>query len=199
MLAAAPPSPNPAARPRPAGTPARWRFGPLAVTPKVELKNLGWDSNVFNETEDPKSDFTTTVGAPIDWWLRFGRGRLHGVDYFEGVYFATYGEPERLQPAPRTDAPRAPQPHPAVRRRLVPQHQRPAGLRDRRARPPHRDRASTPASSSASRSRIDLDVSGRQTTYRYEEDESAGTPYSDDARTAAPRTTAPRPGTASRR
>jgi len=30
------------------------------------------------------------VGAPIDWWLRFGRGRLHVVDYFEGVYFANY-------------------------------------------------------------------------------------------------------------
>ena len=69
---------------------ARWRFGPFAVTPKVELKNLGWDSNVFNETEDPKSDFHATVGAPIDWWLRFGRARLHVVDYFEGVYFATY-------------------------------------------------------------------------------------------------------------
>ena len=54
---------------------ARWRFGPLAVTHNVELKNLGWDSNVFNETDDPKSDFTTTVGAPIDWWLRMGRAR----------------------------------------------------------------------------------------------------------------------------
>ena len=71
---------------------ARWRFGPLAVTPRIELKNLGWDSNVFNETQDPKSDFTTTVGAPVDWWLRLGRARLHGVDYFEGVYFATYSD-----------------------------------------------------------------------------------------------------------
>jgi hypothetical protein len=81
------------------------------VTPKVELKNLGWDSNVFNEAEDPKSDFTVTAGAPIDWWLRFGRGRLHGLDYFEGVYFATYGNQsafnqrhERLRPQPRAAA-----------------------------------------------------------------------------------------------
>ena len=125
---------------------ARWRFGPFAVTPRVELKNLGWDSNVFNETEDPKSSFTTTVGAPIDWWLRFGRARLHGVDYFEGVYFGYVPEPEQLQPAPRPHASRPAQPHPPVRRRLLPQHQRPAGLRNRRAPPPHRDAKSTRAS-----------------------------------------------------
>ncbi len=79
---------------------ARWRFGPLAVTPKVELKNLGWDSNVFNEPGIASSDFTTTVAAPIDWWFRFGRGRLHGVNTFEGVYFGKYAEPARVQPAP---------------------------------------------------------------------------------------------------
>jgi hypothetical protein len=55
---------------------AKWRFGPLAVTPKVELKNLGWDSNVFNESENPKSDFTATADVPIDWWLRFALSRL---------------------------------------------------------------------------------------------------------------------------
>jgi len=69
---------------------ARWRFGPLAVTPKVELRNLGWDTNVFNEAKDPKQDVTATLAAPIDWWLRFGRGRLHGVNTFEGVYFSKY-------------------------------------------------------------------------------------------------------------
>jgi len=69
---------------------ARWRFGPLAVTPTVQLRNLGVDTNVFNEVNDPKKDFTTTVAGGADWWLRLGRARLLGTDVVEGVYFATY-------------------------------------------------------------------------------------------------------------
>ena len=69
---------------------ARWRFGPLAVSPTVQLRNLGVDTNVFNSVDDPKKDFTTTVAGGADWWLRLGRARLLGTDVVEGVYFATY-------------------------------------------------------------------------------------------------------------
>ena len=94
----------------------------------MELKNLGWDSNVFNETENPKSDFTATADAPIDWWLRFGRGRLHGVDVFEGVWFATYGDQSSFNQRHELDAAIPAQPRPPLRRRLLPRHQRPPRL-----------------------------------------------------------------------
>jgi len=157
---------------------ARWRFGPFAVTPKLELKNLGWDSNVFNETEDPKSDFTTTVGAPIDWWLRFGRGRLHGVNYFEGVYFATYAnqrgfnqrhELTLLLPLNRIQ--------PYVGGSYFSTNDRPGYEINARIR--HTEQGVNAGVVVRLASRIDLDVSGRQTAFRYEEDASAGTVYAE--------------------
>ena len=156
----------------------RWRFGPLAVTPKVELKNLGWDSNVFNTTEDPKSDFTTTVGAPIDWWLRFGRGRLHGVNYFEGVYFATYdsqsGFNQRhdltlLLPLNRIQ--------PYVGGSYFSTNDRPGYEINTRIR--HTETGANAGIVVRLSSRLNVDISGRQTAFRYEEDETAGTVYAE--------------------
>lgn len=69
---------------------ARWRFGPLAMTPTFTIKNLGVDTNVFNQIAEPKQDFTLAAGPQADWWLRAGRARLHGSDSVEGVYFAKY-------------------------------------------------------------------------------------------------------------
>ena len=151
----------------------KWRFGPLAVTPKVELKNLGWDSNVFTETENPKSDFTTTVGAPIDWWLRFGRGRLHGVDYFEGVYFATYGsqsgfnqrhELTLLLPLNRVT--------PYAGGSYFSTNDRPGYEINARIR--HTETGASGGIVVRLSSRLSVDISGRETTYRYQDDELDG-------------------------
>jgi len=155
----------------------RWRFGPLAVTPTVELKNLGWDSNVFNATEDAKSGFTTTVGAPIDWWLRFGRGRLHVVDYFEGVYFANYpdqsGFNQRhdvalLMPLRRL--------RPYVGGYYLSTNDRPGYEINARLR--HAETGVNGGAVVHLSSRLDLDLSGRQTTYEYDDEDYAGNPYS---------------------
>jgi hypothetical protein len=55
---------------------ARIQVGPLGLTPSVALTSLGVDSNVFNEFENPKSDFRFSVSPKIDAWLRAGRSRL---------------------------------------------------------------------------------------------------------------------------
>ena len=156
---------------------ARWRFGPFAVTPKVELKNLGWDSNVFNETEKPKSSFTTTVGAPIDWWFRFGRARIHGVDYFEGVYFASYSSQSSfnqrhdltlLVPLNRI--------RPYIGGYYLSTNDRPGFEIDERLR--RNERELNAGVVIRLTTKTDLDVSGRRTTYEYDDEEYAGTPYS---------------------
>jgi hypothetical protein len=53
-------------------------MGPLLMTPRVELTNLGVDTNVFNEPNDadPKEDFTFTVTPSIDVWMRMARSWL---------------------------------------------------------------------------------------------------------------------------
>ncbi len=59
--------PNPAS--------VRMRVGPLLMNPRLELKNIGVDTNVFNEPDDqnPKSDFTFTLTPTVDMWVRVGR------------------------------------------------------------------------------------------------------------------------------
>src|SRR5687767_8316148 len=65
-----------AAQPQGADDPraqARIHVGPLYVTPGLQLREVGVDTNVFNTNADPKSDFTFTVGPNADVWLPFGR------------------------------------------------------------------------------------------------------------------------------
>ena len=72
----------------------RLHFGPLALTPTVGLTNFGIDTNVFNQVENPKRDFTAIVSPQTDLWLRLGKGRLSGRTRLDYVYFGRY-ETER--------------------------------------------------------------------------------------------------------
>ncbi len=73
----------------PAST-ARMRLGPLALTPTIALQNVGIDSNVFNEAENPKQDFTATLRPQFDAWLRLGRGRVSLNGSVEAVHFKRF-------------------------------------------------------------------------------------------------------------
>jgi len=66
------------------------QFGPLGLTPSVALANLGIDTNVFNEVDDPKSDFTFTVSPQVDASLRVRRARLQVKARSDLVYFHQY-------------------------------------------------------------------------------------------------------------
>src|SRR5262245_621514 len=48
---------------------ARSHLGPFYVTPRITLKELGVDSNVFNAAGEPESDFTATVTPSADIWI----------------------------------------------------------------------------------------------------------------------------------
>ena len=69
---------------------ARLHLGPLAVNPSIALTNVGVDTNVFNELEDPKRDFTATVSPQGQFWLRLGKGRVSGNTRLDYVYFGRY-------------------------------------------------------------------------------------------------------------
>ena len=49
---------------------ARTHLGPLGVSPSIAVTSVGIDSNVFNEFEDPKSDFRFALSPQVDAWLR---------------------------------------------------------------------------------------------------------------------------------
>jgi hypothetical protein len=76
-------------QPDPAST-ARFRFGPVAVTPTVVLKTFGIDTNVFNEIVNPKRDFVTVVGPRADASMRLGRARLTATGSADYAYFSHY-------------------------------------------------------------------------------------------------------------
>jgi hypothetical protein len=68
---------------------ARFRLGPIGFTPVIELRNIGVDSNVFNESaaDEPQSDFTATFAPGVRSWLRVGRARLSAEQRVDLVYF----------------------------------------------------------------------------------------------------------------
>ena len=156
---------------------ARWRFGPFAVTPRVELKSLGWDTNVYNSPDDPKSDFTTTVGAPIDWWFRAGRARLHVVDYFEGVYYATYsnqgGFNQRHDVTLFVPLNRL---RPYVGGYYFNTNDRPGYGIDARIR--HTESNANVGAVVRLTDRTNVDISYRQTTFKYQDGDYPGAPFS---------------------
>lgn len=83
---------------------SRSHVGPFYITPGLTLRDLGVDSNVFNEAEDPKSDFTFTLGPKADIAVPFARRLLLkstvGVDL---IYYQKYSDERSANPrfAPR--------------------------------------------------------------------------------------------------
>ena len=69
---------------------ARFRWGPIAFTPILEITSLGRDSNVFNEVNDPKSDFTAAIGPSAKIWMRPAGTRLSVTTGAQYQYFQTY-------------------------------------------------------------------------------------------------------------
>lgn len=69
----------------------RIRLGPVRLTPSIAVTNLGVDSNVFNEFEDPKRDYVAQVGPKAEFWARLGpRLRVYGSTGVDYHYFHRY-------------------------------------------------------------------------------------------------------------
>lgn len=58
---------------------ARIHFGPLYLTPSLVLKELGVDSNVFNDAGEQKSDFMFNVSPQARVWVPVARRALFGA------------------------------------------------------------------------------------------------------------------------
>jgi len=72
----------------------RLEFGPLSVRPALMLRDVGYDSNVFNTPEGTLGDYTATFGAKVDLGLRSPRVEGTYTGFFDYLYFQKY-ESER--------------------------------------------------------------------------------------------------------
>ncbi|RPH58878.1 MAG: hypothetical protein EHM89_11655, partial [Acidobacteria bacterium] len=68
----------------------RWQAGILSVTPVVAIREVGIDTNLFNDAVDPKSDFTFIASPEANVLLGFPVGRLTFGSQVDLVYFQTY-------------------------------------------------------------------------------------------------------------
>lgn len=75
--------------PPPPGTPS-FELGPLSVRPRLEIREIGVDDNVFNDFENPQSDFVATIVPRVEATLRMGWTRLIYGSTVEFVYFRDF-------------------------------------------------------------------------------------------------------------
>ena len=66
------------------------RLGPVELKPRLALTNVGFDNNVFNESTDPKRDFTFVASPDLEVSVQPGRLRLAFTTGTEFVYFREY-------------------------------------------------------------------------------------------------------------
>jgi hypothetical protein len=66
---------------------ARFRLGPVGLSPRLALTNVGIDTNVFNSSESPTRDVTATFVPGVDSVMRVGRTLLSGRTSAEFAYF----------------------------------------------------------------------------------------------------------------
>jgi hypothetical protein len=78
---------------------ARVHAGPVYLTPSITLKELGVDTNVFNQVENPKSDFTFTLTPHVDVWVPFAqRARVRVSTGADLVYYQKYETERSVNP-----------------------------------------------------------------------------------------------------
>lgn len=77
----------------------RFRIGPVALTPRLELKNAGVDTNVFVAPTDPVADTSIVLRASSDVFVPAGRRvRLAGTAWLDFNYFASESDQRSTDP-----------------------------------------------------------------------------------------------------
>jgi hypothetical protein len=69
------------------------------VRPRILFSNVGIDTNVFNEHDDPKEDFTATVTPALDAALRIGFARITGTTLSDFVYYRDFADERSADPS----------------------------------------------------------------------------------------------------
>ena len=68
------------------------RLGLLGLSPTLAITNFGFDDNIFNDSTDPKRDFTMTVTPRLQARLRSGKVLLSGTVATGLVYYQEHDD-----------------------------------------------------------------------------------------------------------
>jgi hypothetical protein len=90
-------APAPDASPPPGG----FRLGSLYVSPTLALRQMGLDSNVFNDPDDPQEDFVISALPEVNLYLRPSYMQLSGTFGADFNYFHTYSSERYVAPVAR--------------------------------------------------------------------------------------------------
>lgn len=71
---------------------AKLRFGWLALDPRLSVRDVGVDTNVYNSSLGSTADLTATVGPEVESWVRAGRLYMNGVTTVGWNYFQKSSE-----------------------------------------------------------------------------------------------------------
>jgi hypothetical protein len=69
---------------------AKWRVGPFGIAPTIQLRNIGYDTNVYGQREedDPIGDHTATLSPQAKIYLLFRKWLIFSFsENPEYVYF----------------------------------------------------------------------------------------------------------------
>ena len=78
---------------------ARMHLGPFYLTPTVQLKEFGVDSNVFNAAGEQKSDFTVTITPKASLWVPMAHRALFTTTAATDlVWYAQYDSERSVDP-----------------------------------------------------------------------------------------------------
>ena len=61
--------------------------GPVTLRPRLEIREAGFDSNIFNDATDPKEDFTASFTPRLDVLIEPSWARIRYATYANFVYF----------------------------------------------------------------------------------------------------------------
>jgi hypothetical protein len=77
---------------------ARFHLGAIRFPPYLVIKDLGVDTNVYNENdaENPKQDTTATLGPGVNYWFKLGRARVAATSDLTYTWFHTYDDQRSL-------------------------------------------------------------------------------------------------------
>ena len=102
--------------------------GPVNLYPSIVLRDIGVDSNIRNDADDPKQDFTLTAEPRLRAELPVGSTLLTGSASVGFVYYATYKSQQSINRRLRRPLRRHVFAPAAVFRRLVQPLQRARGV-----------------------------------------------------------------------
>ncbi len=75
---------------------ARYQWGALRFTPFLAITEIGVDTNVFNDAEEPQRDTTATFGPGAEYWVRAGRARVSAKSDMQYNWFRDFASQRSL-------------------------------------------------------------------------------------------------------